>query len=370
MKQKMDKIIGIITFHRANNFGAVLQNYALQKAIEKIGYSCEDIDYRNQKIEEQYRIFSSIRNRGISQILSKKKWEIINLPESIISKIRFSKFRNQFINISKRKFTRASINETKYDLYISGSDQVWNDTISGCHDYKTYFLDFTKEKKAAYAASCGNADLIKKYFDYLGTFDYITVREEDLSQVLSHNGIVSHVVCDPVFLLSQKEWNNLLSPKSNATRFVYLYYIDSGREDASRIAKKIAQEKNCSVLYSKKKDRLAISGKYGINHYSDGPIQFIQNISESEYVVVSSFHGTAFAIIMHKEFVAILHKDTGSRVLTLLEKLQLTDRIVNDYDDYLEKRKHWVPIDYSKVDDLLDEWRRNSIIELRKICEI
>lgn len=154
------------------------------------------------------------------------------------------------------------------------------------------------------------------------------------------------------------------------TRVLYEqgYYIDSGRNDAACIAKDLARKNNLDVVYSKRLDSESERNHYGINRFSDGPLDFIKEIECADYVVVSSFHGVAFSILMEKNFIALLHENTGSRVHSLLRKLGLQDRIVKNFEDYQNRK--FAAIDYTRVRPIIENWKMESIEHLRKICEL
>lgn len=142
--------ICILTFHRAQNYGAVLQAYALQKKIEELGYTCDILDYRCEKIENSYKLFG-VKSPSPKNVVSM----LLHLPFNIKKEKSFAKFRKQFLRISEEIYTRQNIanSNKEYDVFIVGSDQVWNGDLTGVD--RTYFLDFVKERKTkiAYAAS-------------------------------------------------------------------------------------------------------------------------------------------------------------------------------------------------------------------------
>lgn len=363
------KRIGILTLHRANNYGAVLQNYALLKALDNIEesvYSVETIDYIIPEMDSQY---------APKRFLISKKWFFalkynyyiwLNRNNELEQYNKYSDFRKDYLKISSDSFNESSISNSNYDIYIVGSDQIWNRNIVGSEHESTFCLKFTNKKKASYAASSGSID---SAFDLKNVkdFDYITVREQDLCAYLNSNGMRAKVVCDPTLLLSRDEWQNLISDVSiDHSNYVYLYYVDSGMDEAAKIAKDVASNLGDKVYYSQRVGRK--SKNYGINKFSDGPLDFLREIANADFVVVSSFHGTVFSILFEKEFVALLHKETGSRVRSLLQKLGLEDRIVDNYDDF--KAKKIDSIDYDKVNRILEQWRQESMEELKKICEL
>lgn len=362
------KKIGILTLQSANNFGAVLQNYALQKAIIKLGYKCETINYRIPQIDDEYKNIKIFRTRNPVYNLICLYWDLRNLGKARINSKKYDEFRKKYIALSTREYNVENIAEAEYDLFIVGSDQVWNTGIIRSNNTNTFSLEFTSSKKASYAASCGNINALIP-LEAIRNFDYVTVRENELFEYLLQNGIYSNVVCDPTILLTKAEWKDLVKDiRMDYRGYVYLYYIDSGKNDAALIANDLANKNKLKVIYSKRLDKDADTNSYGINRFSDGPLDFIKEIECAEYVVVSSFHGVVFSILMEKNFIALLHENTGSRVYSLLSRVGLQDRIVKNVEDY--RRRNFAAIDYSKVRPLIEKWKTESIKHLRKICEL
>lgn len=360
------KKIGILTLHRANNYGAVLQNFALLKAIESLGFSAETIDYIIPEIDKAYAPKLLLKNKNIFRMLKANCWNVFNKKNELVQYNKYADFRDEHLKISTDSFDNSTISNSNYDLYIIGSDQIWNKGIVGEEHKQTFCLNFTSKKKASYAASCGS---INCSFDLseIKDFDYITVREQELCDYLNNNGIKTKVVCDPTLLLTKEDWLDLiLDVSADHSNYVYLYYIGSGRDEAAQIAKDVASNLGNKVYYSHRVDRR--SRKYGINKFSDGPLDFLREIANSDYTVVSSFHGTVFSILFEKQFFALLDIKTGSRVKTLLTKIGLEDRIVDNYDDY--KTRNFTPINYDRVRPILEQWRQKSLEELKKICEL
>lgn len=360
---------GIITFHRADNFGAVLQNYALQTAIKKLYIYPETIDYRCPRVEDVYKPVSGFLTRHPMKMLREKYWEFKNLRASIESRNAFCRFRKDYLNISEKSYNSKNIGNADYDLYIVGSDQVWNNTIIDKQDYPAFTLSFTDKKKIAYGASCGSNKCMIDAIEEISRINHITVRETELANLLSQNGIGASLVCDPVFLLEGDEWRNVVRDILPYPRkYVYLYYVESSKRETAEIAAYMAEELNDLVLFSKKVDAESEREYYGVSMFSDGPLDFISRILHADYVVVSSFHGVAFSLLLEKEFAVVLHKQTGDRVRTLLEKCNLENRIVENMDDFNEKRKSWTAINYDVIRKTIAQWRSESTSVLGELC--
>lgn len=366
------KKIGIITFHRADNFGAVLQNYALQQAVTMLGMEVETIDYYSPSIEMSYRIWNSVKHRASLPCVVKRMINIIlNLRNTIISQRKYKYFRENYLNISAKKYDTDTISNAVYDVYITGSDQIWNKEIIGEEDILAYTLAFAKDHTAAYGASSGSVEYLIDDVDSISKIQMITVREQQLCNELKNRGIASKVVCDPVFLLDRDKWEKIIRdmPKTRH-KYVFLYYIDEGKEQAAMIAKAIAASTRAKVHYSRKYDKAALLNNYGINKFSDGPLDFLNEIYQAEYIVSSSFHGIAFAILLEKEFTVVLHKKTGERVRNLLYYLGLEERIVSDKEDFQRRNPCWKPINYNELRNKLDQFRKESMESLREMCEL
>lgn len=233
-----------------------------------------------------------------------------------------------------------------------------------------YMLDFpTDAKKISYAASTGKCDILTpEFIDRIKLLDRISVREKSLSDILSHENIDVYCVCDPVFLLQRHFWDEKSEQITNKIgKYIFLYYVDGEgrerREDICRLATAISTEYNLPIRYSATINKSTIN--IGKNVFSDGPLQFIAEIKNASFVVASSFHAIVFSIIFEKEFVAILHKRTGDRVKDLLCMLNLSDRIVENIDDY--KKKNFAPIDYRVINMKLESFRKYSLSILEKM---
>lgn len=360
-----------MSFHNADNYGAVLQNYGLQKAIESMGYNVETIDYHCAEIEDGYKLWPSIEKKGIWAIAKISFWRMINLNASISHKNNFSKFRKDNLKMSAPVFEKELSNiENKYDVWITGSDQVWNVNLIR-NNVEAYSLSFVRNgKKASYAASAGTANIEDSSFlDKIRRIDYVTVREKALSDSLEKIGINNKVVCDPVFLLSKRQWEKRIKKQpGNIHKYIFAYYLGSNRDKVCDIACYEAEKRNANICSPTKTVRQNLRCKN--NSFGHGPDEFISDIANAELVVASSFHAIVFSIIFEKEFVTILDTKYGQRVKDLLDFLELSERAVLDMDDYIKKCDYWRPIDYIEVKRKMHEQTAFSMQELRKICEL
>ena len=340
--------IGIVTFQRADNQGALLQCYALYSYIKKLESNTEIIDYRNNNIEKVYKIFPISKNpklmarkwiRGICQYSSLKKRH--KNFESLRKRIKMSK-----------SYTNIELKQKKldYDLIITGSDQVWNTDITRGFD-DIYYLNFPGDYiKGSYAASIGsvsNPDFKKDYFmEKLSAFDRLSVREKDASEFISE--IISKPVIqciDPTLLIEKSEWEKLTKEaKVNLPdRYILLYYVQYN-PDLLKIAETLAKEQNIPVVCFEKKVKLDCEMIYNV---TAGPIEFVKMIQNAEIVVTSSFHATAFSCIFNKDVHIIAHSTTGSRVISLTKMFGAEHRIYSAYSDFEIKHASEKKLEYN-----------------------
>lgn len=317
----MEKKIGILTFHRADNLGAVLQAYALSRYItESIGATAEIVDYECEKIEStRYACSDNMVKR---------------IPLALYYKIKrsgFDRFRNEHLPLSKTVYKKGNISESNqvYSTFIVGSDQVWN---TGCSDHDmTYFLDFASDEKCkvAYAASLGsimytNAE-INTYTQYLSRFKAISLREQSSISKL-HLPKDTMVLPDPVFLLDQKQWKNVAIQKNRRKKYVFVYLV---LEDVHvlKAATKYARQHHCEIVINKKSMEFMMH---------NAPDHFLGWIENAEAVFTNSFHGTAFSILFQKKLaadVALKNGGTNNRVSELLCSAGLNQCIITKEDD-------------------------------------
>jgi polysaccharide pyruvyl transferase WcaK-like protein len=358
------KKVGIITFHCADNYGAVLQVFALMEVIKANNFNVEIIDYSPIEIINPYTQFINIKYSIDNKGYLKTTKEIIKRIfdyKKIKTRIKnFSEFRKDYLNLSVKKYLtelELTKDRPKYDFYITGSDQVWNPDFF----LKTggaYFLDFADKTgvKISYAASIAKQVEEKHliyYEQYLKNFDYISVRENSAKEILSkYTDKEVSVTVDPTLLISKERWSEIAT-YNNKTKYILVYDLIKDPVTVS-IANKIAKNYNCKIIsYS--------SGKGYDNWYCSfsvsSPTEFLGLVENAEFIVTSSFHGTAFAIIFNKPFYTIPHPTRGSRMIDLLHDLGLNERIINTADNFSIANKD---IDYVEVNNNLIKLRENS----------
>lgn len=354
--------VGIVTFHMAENYGSVLQAYALTSFLENKGYIAEIIDYY---FEEDYRKYDLFRWR---QYLKRPQTFLVDIRSYKIHKKRkkkFEQFRAEHLKISKKRV--ISTNELKiynndYDSFICGSDQIWNlECTHGLND--AYFLKFVQKGKikVAYAPSTGaykiNDMVTAKLKNALKDFTKISVREEslkiDLEKICSRE---IDVVLDPTLLLTANNYRKIQKVQSDIEKkYIFIYILSGVRHNQKLIncAKQLAKETGLHIKYVT--DNINGHIKNAENCSGCGPEEFLSYISQSVYVITNSFHATVFSILFHKEFFSFPRNGSKSRIFDLLNMLQLEERYVEQGSLKCEK------INYDQVDKILMKERQKSI---------
>lgn len=368
------KKIGILTFHRAVNYGAVLQAYSLVTCLQELGCDVEIIDYRNKKIESTYySIVKTIPRSNIYYILKSTISNVLNFHIQRKRNIEFKNFIQEYCKMSKHHYTKKTIYQANalYDLFLVGSDQVWN--LPCIDGDKTYFLDFADErrKKYSYAASFGKIDSIKEdyksYFALLGDFFSISVREVDGKNFIQNNIKERvRVDIDPVFLLSDKKWL-ALEIKPDIRDYILVYSVDFPSGVIS-YARNLARAWNKQlVIVTLRNNKVRLLGSE-IDRSCCSPREFIGLIDHSNLVVTNSFHGVALSIVFNTNFIVVRNsKSSFGLDNSRLDNILNTFNLVNRYSDQVNPQES---IDFVQVENKLNELKEHSMDYLRLIQSI
>lgn len=347
------KKVGILTFHDADNLGAVLQAFALQTTLEnKCGAKAEVIDYKCDKISATKKVN---KPNGLKAVI---KFPFM-MVYYFIKRRGFDKFRSRKLKRSQEySLKNIKTSACKYDILISGSDQVWNTECSG-DDY-TYFLDFADNnvKKISYAASIGTHKYTpqesEKIVPLLKGLDAISVREESAVNELERIAVDGATVHpDPVVLLKPEEWESYKTKRLCKKPYVLVYLVLPD-ETVLKCAQQYAEKHNLKVICNKKSIDFILH---------NSPAEFLSWVYNAECVFTNSFHGTAFSLLFNKPLasdVELLSGGINNRVYDFLKKNNALDCVLNKTD---------VKVTKPDVQALLDELRRSGIDYLIKHCE-
>lgn len=365
--------IGILTFHRAVNYGACLQAYALKRYIENKKLDVQIIDYRSKYIEDLY---SNPFSKGTTL-----KTKIRNCITWNIQKERNNKFNNfisEYLQCNEKTsiFDKSELKkiESSYDKIIVGSDQVWS-TLCTSND-TTYYLDFLNDnkKKFSYAASFGiiSNDFHKseKLKSLLSKFTGLSVRENIGYEVIKKMiGRESTLCVDPTFLLKQEDWKTLSMSSgmpSIGEKYILVYSL-SMPQSIVDYAEDLSKKMKLKVIYFTLNNLFSLKNKRKVINGS--PIDFINYFANSQYVITNSFHGTAFSLIFNKDFTVFKNsnkKHDNSRLENILSLAGLKDRMINEGEKVFFEGN----IDYSKVNNSMNAEIEKSKEYLESIFKV
>lgn len=371
-------MIGILSFHWADDYGAMLQGYALKAYLNKYEEAVF-IPYVPKALRSRYRLIRYNKKSRLRRKIYEIGMEMLpwTFYHNLKTKYKMRSFRKKYLTDAHRKLdTSKDICEfgKEIDTFVVGSDQVWNPVITEGFQ-EGYFCTFRQWRKKqaryiSYAASIGGDSLEEKYDQALSglltNFDVISLREESAIPYIKAlwNRRLT-VVLDPVFLLDKEEWEQLLPPRRRKTeKYIAVYDTEYNKAMAGYL-KEIESSTGFKVVIIKPR-----KGKYQWTEYERyasgcGPIEFLELLYYAEYVVTNSFHGTAMSIIFHKPFAVFTHSSRGARMRHILKVSCLESRMACPETGY-KKVDIEETIDWKAVDNALKEAAEDSKAFIRK----
>ena len=318
--------IATITYSDAQNYGALLQAYALANYVERMGHQVHLIDYRafDKRCWKPRKTVSDIFFTTLLMHQGKRRLK------------RFLEFRNRL------PLTRFCANsqdlETlnpSFDAFISGSDQVWNCNVRVNDDFFLRFVQSGK-KKISYAPSFGSdsipEDRKEKVGRYIQDFDFVSARETSGAKLVEElTGKRPPVVVDPVFLLERETWEGFLSNNTLPAKPYIFVYTTQVSERLEKVVQTAHKKTGYPVVSTQFIPHCGCKVRKDI-----GPVEFLGWIHGAKQVISTSFHATAFSVIFEKDFCVVPHSQTGARVTNLLEDLGLSEAVVTDVSGWRE----------------------------------
>lgn len=366
------KTVGIATFHNLFNLGAVLQAYALQHAIASMGHSCQIIDFLRPSRGTAHQMFCMpISKWAVAHNLS----VLMTLRSRLEMRAHFKKFRTRHLMTTPDAFPSVeslgspSLN---FDIYVTGSDMVWNPSWLEQTYAPVYYLEFVKSgRRVAYAPSFACDEIPEKYRErvagYLRRFDFLSCREDSGCAIIKKLiGRDSEHVLDPSLLLSASEYDKVASAVDLDQSCILVYPMH--KSDALRdIALKFKKEMSLPIV-------VIVPVYLDPREYSyadcvvftSGPSEFLGWVKKAAFVCTNSFHGTAFSIIYRKNFLTIAATLGNTRIKSLLDKLEIGDRQVASADAIKSVGDYLKPMNYEPVSGLLNEEIKKSMAYLKK----
>ncbi len=345
------KKVGILTFHRAHNYGAVLQCYALQEVLKKLGHDVLVIDYRQFYIEKMYAPFSVFRFIEL-MIYPRGMYRYLKLiPLRIIKKRIFLEFTTKWLEQSEP--CKESTIPQDFDTYIIGSDQLWGNCTGGVID-SVYLGKFNRKhssKIVGYAISSNQESIekvgITEFKKNISNFSALSFRESLISDIVfKRSGVESRVDIDPTLLANASIWDSMINKKWANEKYILLYQVRRPIKDQrllNRKAEELAQQLNCKVI-----DLSAM--KYTVE-------DFVSLFKYAQCVITSSFHASVFSVIFERPLQAVMLKDgNDERYENILKAIGAEQMLVD-----MDFTPNVVNIDYMAVKSNLKQLQQQSL---------
>ena len=353
---------GLVTFYHIHHYGALLQAYATERAVESLGSECEIIDYYVNQDNSLFR-----RPTGLGSAAHDAHTALHYTPLKTRYE-RFERFARERLRISGHRY--ESLEELRtaklpYDLILSGSDQIWNPKIfpNGRFD-PVFFGAFSDQRKIAYAPSFGipriPEEMEEELAGYLRQFSHLSVREQQGQRIVRHiTGQDVPAVLDPTLLLDRQQWAEVAEPSPMQGGYILCYCI-SRPGALEPYIRRLAEETGLPVV-----QLCGIRQKVHPRAHcvlDAGPAEFLGWFQGASVVCTNSFHGTVFSTQFQKPFFtavapAELASPESSRTFSLLTTLGLTERIIGKGDTAGLTDE----IDYSAVEQRLERARQGSL---------
>jgi hypothetical protein len=355
--------IGIVTFHLANNYGAVLQSYALQRYLCELGYDAQLINFHFN---------FEPKHVGIRKFIGSNLTGTMYKLNLLVKSILFNKFRSKYIISTRLHYYSISDirqNPPEADVYICGSDQIWNYNAIGERNIPVAWLDFGNKStlRFAYAGSFGRDSLPDniyiQYHKYAKQFTALSVRESSSLQLASNLKENANVefVPDPIFLIASQAYSvldqEIIMGDKNQFQygyvFTYLLYSESEFKFASSVCKTLGLTEYSVDTHN--------CFRRVIREGFLTPGAWLKMLRNASMIVTHSFHAVAFALHFHVPFIVILNKEqfesANNRITSLLNVVKLEHRAITDLNqiqtDFLCKNS----IDWNEVDVLLEKFK-------------
>jgi hypothetical protein len=353
--------IGIVTFWRSeDNYGQILQCYALQTFLKEMGHDVflikdailqKETDSFIKKNIKRIKNWRNISFKRYYMAFYYRKLEIISIKTNKLHPRNFEIFKKKYISFTDKEYTIDMLRENppKADVYICGSDQIWGSFSP------FYYLDFgINTKRISYAASFGPMEkkkaLLKQISLWIKQFDIVTVRENkglELCKKLGRQDAIC--VIDPTLLLTRSHYMQIMEPYNVDKEYIFLYMLGNKTTVDIKGIYDFARKENLEVIYVASQGQ---KDKYDKTYPTIE--QWIFLLSNAKYVITNSYHGAIFSIIMNKQFLLLplsgFFKATNDRFHTLLTKYDLQDKLF--HSDIMTIKKE---IEYYRINLILEE---------------
>lgn len=361
--------VGIVTYWTPDNYGAVLQAYALQTVVSRLGFDCEIVNYvcKARRKKPRFQIPRNPVNmlRNIKVALEKH----YRVPQK---RDGFRRFRERFLKLTPHYDVASEIDTSCFSALIAGSDQIWNPNINEWDS--AYWLAFAsggKLRKIAYAPSFGRAALTdaqkREYAEYLKDFQSVSCRETDgVALIRSELGRPDAVqTIDPTLLLDVGDYEKCREEYAGRPeRYVLCFHVGvvNAGNPLFAIARDVSRRLGLPVITVS--NEVYSRSFFPPRFISPSPGEALDLIKNAAFVVTNSFHGMVFSIQYGREVLVYTGSQRENRVATLLEMCGIGERLLVEYrsGDFLPIND---AIDYGRVKDVLCKSRVDSMSFLK-----
>lgn len=366
----------VITLHTVDNYGSVMQTYATQQILKKCGYDVEFVDYWRRDNLPKSRAERMLEGSTLQKL--KPLWGINNFTRGATIAIlkmmlenrkspmwRFLEEKVQLTKVRYCSYEELEANPPIADVYITGSDQVWNSIWNQGID-RSYFLDFAPAGKPriAFSASIGREQLdteeIPETRSLLEKYSAISVREQSAVELLASMDIKSTLVLDPTLMLEANEWRKLAAKHRTEKPYLLIYQLNPNPQ-MDQYAEQLAQKKEWDIIRIGfgRSDRR----KGGKCVMLPSVKEFLGLFCDAACVLTDSFHATAFSLNLGTDFISVLPGRFGTRIESITKLTRTENRILTSYDDLTVVDRS---IDEKNVQNILTVERKKGFDFLNK----
>lgn len=363
--------IKTITCHDVYNYGASLQAYALMTFLKLQGHEVEIIDYLPHNKRRRYEYFKVAPTGFFRKIVTylpflepilglwQNRYELLSRKR----KYNFDLFKKDMLVCTSRKyesFEELNTYKPSADLFVAGSDQIWNVYYDNGRD-PSFYCAFEPDtnKRISYAASFGSNTIPEDSEEFvknmLSQMKAISVRESSGVAIVERLGFTAQNVLDPVFLLESETWKSMCRT-DRGEGYILVYDFLHNDPNVEALAKLLAKKYNRKIVSINDFSPLGYADE---NVNDAGPIEFLEYIKNADCVISTSFHATAFSVIFSRSFytLPLVGHGNSSRMVDFLNMLGLNDRFVTKMDNFQEAKE----IDYDYV---LGNINKNRLISI------
>jgi hypothetical protein len=384
------KVLIHTLFYENYNYGGMLQAYGLYHALESMGFECEELNYsqsvgnRLKKLIYRWHRVIEIVKDPVYYGKSKKKGLIQRKQRERYIEETDDKLKDAYEAFINKEFSATklyhpdSVSEINgYDYYIVGGDQVWNPEYA---DKNFFFTYVSSGKKIGFSCSAGKNNFTnqdkKKIYKYINNMDVVSVRERNFSELLTEGGIDNKIIADPVFLIDKSEWIDFANDKYDLpNQYIFAYILGDDEERREKIK-----------IFAKNNGLPIVSIPHVLRYYIDadeefadikiwdaGPREFISLIKNATFILTDSFHGTAFSLILEKQFLNFSRFKTkdkhslNARLENVVEEYGLETRLVSVEELDKVRIKDIQHIDYEMYKLITENKRRFGLKFLESV---